>query len=68
MCKPKKPKIAPLPPERAMARQPVRQQSMGGAAYAGGSRVTVRNPDGIIRRAPTAKLGGQGIALGSFGA
>jgi len=67
MCKPKQPKIAKFKQSkpRALARQPMnRPISVEGNSR---QRTTVRNPDGQVRRAPTAALGGQGIVLGGYG-
>lgn len=68
MCTAPKPKIQPLPPQRALARAPQRIRAYGQRTTQGAqsTRSTVVNPDGVIVRAPTAVLGGsrQTVVLG----
>ncbi len=62
MCSAPKPQVQPLPEPRALAKAPVYNKPVlnGGAS----KRPTVINPDGIIKSAPTAYLGGSRVVLG----
>jgi hypothetical protein len=70
MCSaPSPPPPQDLPPPRALARAPKRASVRSDTtarmtARAGASRQTLMNVDGVVRRAPTASLGGNPVVLG----
>lgn len=54
--------LEPLPPPRALARAPSYVAPVLGDSAT--SRSTILNADGVIARAPRARLGGSSVILG----